>query len=182
MITEKQMQHGTDWTHHDMSGWIMSEKFDGCRAYWDGERLWSRGGMSPEIPAEWKANLPKMHLDCELYDGIGGLSRCGSALRYGKFTDTMVLKVFDAPHESGDYLTRLAVAESALSGLSFASVVDTTICVDNAHAVAYMQSIQARGGEGAMCRNPSTPYAKGRSNQILKVKRVPFNHYTEIPS
>ena len=28
----------------NISGWLMSEKLDGVRAYWDGEKLISRGG------------------------------------------------------------------------------------------------------------------------------------------
>ena len=33
----------------DPKGWLISEKLDGVRAYWDGKTLWSRYGnkMSP---------------------------------------------------------------------------------------------------------------------------------------
>ena len=29
----------------DPTGWLMSEKLDGVRCYWDGMKLWSRGGL-----------------------------------------------------------------------------------------------------------------------------------------
>lgn len=34
-----------EWEGQDVSGWLMSEKMDGVRAYWDGKKLISRGGV-----------------------------------------------------------------------------------------------------------------------------------------
>lgn len=31
-----------EYRNQDVSGWLMSEKLDGVRAYWDGKRLISR--------------------------------------------------------------------------------------------------------------------------------------------
>lgn len=169
-MNEDGMMHGTDWNGEDLTGFVLSEKFDGCRAFWDGERLWSRGGMSPTIPAEWAAALPGIPLDCELYDGIGGVYRCGSALRYGRFTSTMRLVVFDAPASAGDYTARMRVAKDALAGSSAVEVAELVICRDNSHALQIMRGIQARGGEGVMARAPSISYMPGRTREILKVK------------
>jgi hypothetical protein len=35
---------GLDWINEDPKGWIMSEKLDGVRAYWDGAQFWSKRG------------------------------------------------------------------------------------------------------------------------------------------
>ncbi|NCB20294.1 MAG: DNA ligase, partial [Bacteroidia bacterium] len=35
----------------NISGWLMSEKMDGVRAYWDGEKLISRGGTIFAAPS-----------------------------------------------------------------------------------------------------------------------------------
>ena len=169
-MTEEGMMHGTDWNGEDLTGFLLSEKFDGCRAFWDGKRLWSRGGMNPTIPAEWAAELPDMPLDCELYDGIGGVYRCGVALRYGRFTPTMRLVVFDAPAAPGDYTARMRMAKDALAGLSAAEVAEPVICLNNSHALQLMREIQGRGGEGVMARAPSIRYMPGRTREILKVK------------
>lgn len=34
-----------NYTNQDVSGWVMSEKLDGVRGYWDGTRLFTRGGV-----------------------------------------------------------------------------------------------------------------------------------------
>lgn len=169
-MNEEKMMHGTDWNGEDLTGFVLSEKFDGCRAFWDGKRLWSRGGMNPTIPAEWASALPNMPLDCELYDGVGGVYRCGVALRYGRFTPTMRLVVFDAPAATGDYTERMRTAKDALAGSGFAEVAELVHCRDNSHALRLMREIQGRGGEGVMARAPSLRYTPGRTREILKVK------------
>src|SRR3546814_18852055 len=35
----------------DLSAYWISEKFDGVRGYWDGHRLWTRGGTPVRAPA-----------------------------------------------------------------------------------------------------------------------------------
>src|SRR5688500_9984165 len=45
-------------THHDPTGWWMSEKLDGIRAYWDGEAFTSRLGNKFYAPDWFIADLP----------------------------------------------------------------------------------------------------------------------------
>jgi hypothetical protein len=85
-MNEKGMQHGRNWNGHKINGYIATEKYDGCRAFWDGENLWSRGGIKINLPDSWRAVLPLgIPLDGEIYDGIDGLYRCGAAIKYGNF-------------------------------------------------------------------------------------------------
>jgi DNA ligase-1 len=170
VMNETEMMHGMDWDGEDLTGFVLSEKFDGCRAFWDGTKLWSRGGMNPALPAEWVAELPDMPLDCELYDNVGGLYRCGAALRYGRFAPTMRLMVFDAPAAIGDYSERMRTVGEAIAGSSIAVVTPLTICHNTSHAIQLMHEIQGRGGEGVMARAPGIQYTPGRTRDLLKVK------------
>lgn len=54
----------------DPTGYLMSEKLDGMRAYWCGKKLWTRSGL-PVITPEWfTAGLPTdTELDGELFLG-----------------------------------------------------------------------------------------------------------------
>lgn len=173
-MTESQMQHGYDWTGQDLTGWFMSEKLDGCRAYWDGATLWTRGGNAVRLPDDW--HLPAIALDCELYDGGGtaGRARCSSALRYGAkhFTASMCLVAFDAPDAAGDWPERMAAAEAALSGNQNVYAIPFRTCTSTADALDHMTAIQALGGEGVMLRAPSLRYTPGRSADLLKVKQT----------
>lgn len=74
MISELDMMHGGDWTDDiDPAGWIVSEKLNGCRAFWDGSQLWSRGGNVIPAPAWFTAGLPTSPLDGEVWAGRGQL-------------------------------------------------------------------------------------------------------------
>lgn len=51
----------------DPTGWWMSEKLDGIRAYWSGSALYSRQGNTFVAPDYWKNDLPNVPLDGELW-------------------------------------------------------------------------------------------------------------------
>ncbi|MBV1875453.1 MAG: DNA ligase, partial [Cycloclasticus sp.] len=48
-------------------GWVMSEKLDGVRGYWDGENLISRGGKVLNPPAWFTEGYPPFPIDGELW-------------------------------------------------------------------------------------------------------------------
>lgn len=168
-MDETNMQHALHWDGEDVTGWIVTEKFDGCRAYWDGEQLWSRGGKAIDIPDEWRESLPAgVHLDGELFAGYGNSRRVASAIRYGsgKFTAGMMFMVFDAPEATGDYLARMAT----VAVNEVVKPVAVTVASSTRHAIETMEEVQARGGEGLMLRHPDLQYRPGRTNKMLKMK------------
>jgi DNA ligase-1 len=169
-MNEAGMMHGEDWNGEDLTGWLATEKMNGCRAYWDGSVLWSRGGIAAKLPAAWLADLPAVPLDCELYDGTDGLYRCGAALKYGKFTPTMQLIVFDAPAAPGGWVERMQFARAAVARSAVAVVPAVTVCAGNGHALDLMRQVQAQGGEGLMMRTAGLAYRPGRTRDMLKVK------------
>jgi DNA ligase-1 len=168
-MDETNMQHALHWDGDDVTGWIVTEKFDGCRAYWDGEQLWSRGGKAIDIPDEWRESLPAgVHLDGELFAGYGNSRRVASAIRHGssKFTAGMMFMVFDAPEAAGDYLARMRTVR----GNEVVKLVPISIANSTRRAIETMEEVQARGGEGLMLRHPRLRYAPGRTNLMLKMK------------
>ena len=62
-------------------GWWMSEKLDGIRAIWDGENFRSRGGNIFHAPAWFKAGMPQLPLDGELFVGRGKFNDAVSIVR-----------------------------------------------------------------------------------------------------
>src|SRR5436305_1167004 len=56
-------------TEADVSGWWMSEKLDGVRAYWDGKQFLSRYGNLIHVPDYFMAGLPEVPLDGEMWLG-----------------------------------------------------------------------------------------------------------------
>lgn len=170
-MNEKDMQHGQYWTGEDLTGWVLTEKYNGCRAYWDGENMWSRGGLCIDIPESWRNNMePLHHLDGEIYYGVDGVYKCGAAVRYGKFIPGMEFFVFDMPKASGSYLERIKLAHDRFKDYQIIKVVSAVVCRSNTHALDLMYKIQAAGGEGLIARHPGIIYSPGRTTRLLKVK------------
>lgn len=84
--------------------WV-SEKYDGVRALWDGQRLLSRQGLPIAAPAWFTANWPKEPLDGELWAGRGQFDLVQSAVASGQPQDAqwqqLRYMVFDAPAAAG---------------------------------------------------------------------------------
>lgn len=78
--------HGQEWhaSKQDPAGWLMSEKLDGIRAFWDGSKFYSKLGTTLPpfflsfrpfntlgkilpVPAEFLSTLPPVTLDGELW-------------------------------------------------------------------------------------------------------------------
>lgn len=171
-MDETNTMHGRDWSDQDLTGWWLCEKLHGCRAYWDGSLMWSRGGCIVDVPKHWKTSLPQIALDGEIWAGYGQFKAALRATNYGRFSADTRFMVFDADIP-GAFGRRYAEAQRAVSGLSFAAAVPHSVCGSTREAFAAMQRFQRAGGEGAVARAPATAYAPGRTWEILKLKRAP---------
>lgn len=93
------LAHPWDPAKVDPTGWWVSDKLDGIRAYWDGEgALWSRRGKRfAKAPAEYLALLPQgMPLDGELYLGPGRFNDTVRAVKGHAGWGELRYVVFDA--------------------------------------------------------------------------------------
>ena len=62
----------------ELSGWVMSQKYDGVRAIWDGKKLKSRQGKEFCAPKSFISQLPPFSIDGELYAGPGAFQKTAS--------------------------------------------------------------------------------------------------------
>jgi len=160
----------------NVAGWLVSEKLDGVRAYWDGERFLSRTGLVYTAPAELTRGLPAdIPLDGELYIGRKRFDETSGACRSGPTAagwGLVTYMVFDAPSHKGPFEARLEAARNALAAAPGvrARVVDHTSARDNDHVQEMLEEVEQKGGEGLMLRQPRSAYAGGRSATLLKVK------------
>jgi len=65
----------------DITGWVMSEKLDGVRAYWNGKNLISRGGKIIHAPAWFTKEYPPFAIDGELWSKRGDFENISSIVR-----------------------------------------------------------------------------------------------------
>ncbi len=159
----------------DLTGWWLSEKLDGVRAYWDGERFISRLGNEFFAPKWFTAALPKSPLDGELFGGRKQFQRTVGIVKRQDASDLwkeLEYVVFDAPSHGGVFEERVAFIESTLSALNVKWLVahKHERCNGTEHLRAELARVEGLGGEGLMVRQPKSRYEAGRSNTLLKVK------------
>ncbi|MCA9673243.1 MAG: DNA ligase, partial [Myxococcales bacterium] len=159
----------------DPTGWWISEKLDGVRAYWDGERFISRQGNLYLAPDWFIETLPDEPLDGELWVGRGMFQRCVSIVRRMDKSDDwreVQYLVFDAPGQSGAFEDRLAYLEGRVAGIEngHTHLVAHETCRGIDHLKEKLEEVEALGGEGLMLREPRSRYVAGRSSSLLKVK------------
>ncbi len=159
----------------DLTGWWMSEKLDGVRAYWDGGSLISRLGNAFVAPAWFTSALPSMVLDGELWGGRRKFQRTVSIVRRQDASEDwreIVFVVFDAPAVAGPFEDRLRAAEAAVaaSAVGHARLHPQERCGGIDHLRAELDRVEREGGEGLMMRRPGSAYEIGRSRSLLKVK------------
>ncbi len=168
-----------DWrAGQDPADFLVSEKLDGVRAYWDGQTLRFRSGLPIAAPGWFTAALPNVALDGELWLGRGRFDELSGIARRTEPVDAdwraVRYMVFDLPGRPMPFAQR---------------VQQLKVVVDQAHqpwlqAVAQQQVPNAAalqvllkqtvkdGGEGLVLHRASALWSPGRSATLLKFKPV----------
>ncbi len=159
----------------DISGWWMSEKLDGVRAYWDGQKFLSRTGKEYFSPDWFTEDLPNIPLDGELWLDRGQFQKTVSIVRRQDRSDhwkNITFMIFDAPALPDVFEDRLSHLKKLFSksDSKYAKILEHQICKDQKHLDSEMEQMEKLGGEGIMLRQPASKYVAGRSVTLLKVK------------
>jgi len=159
----------------DVSGWWISEKLDGVRAYWDGTQFLSRQGNRYVAPPWFTEGLPNQPLDGELWLDRKQFQRTVSIVRRQDQSDhwkKIRYVVFDAPGEKHPFEQRMEYLADLMQGLQsdFVALHTQQLCQNIAHLQQELNRVESLGGEGLMLRQPGSKYVAGRSSSLLKVK------------
>lgn len=158
----------------DIQGWVMSEKLDGVRGFWDGKQLLSRQGFPLNPPDYFTQQFPPFAIDGELFSERGKFEEISATVRAvnPKGWYKLKLHVFDVPNAEGNLFERLDVLKKYLieHPTPYIQIIEQIPVKDKTDLHAFFNEIQHLGGEGVVVRNPNSPYIQGRSAQILKLK------------
>ncbi len=159
----------------DLTGWWMSEKLDGVRAYWDGKQFLSRLGNLYHAPDWFVAGMPDFPLDGELWVARKAFQRTISVVRRQDRSEhwkTVRFVVFDAPAMPAPFEERLAFFNDHLKqhALTYARPLEHERVRNLDHLREELERVESLGGEGLMLRQPGSRYEVGRSSTLLKVK------------
>ncbi len=159
----------------DPTGWWLSEKLDGVRAYWDGRQFLSRQGNLFLAPEWFVAGFPAVPLDGELWIDRKKFQRTVSIVRRQDRSELwreITFVVFDAPALEKGFEQRLEFVQDCLRQTKpkRALAHEHTLCRGIEHLRQELTRLEALGAEGLMMRRPGSKYESGRSSTLLKVK------------
>ncbi len=161
----------------DLQDYWVSEKLDGVRAYWDGQKFWSRGGNVYRAPAWFTENFPSTRMDGELWMGRGRFAELSGAVRRIEPVDEswrqIRFMVFDFPAIEQPFSDRVAVMKNLLlpSPSPYLAMVEQRRTTGHERLMAALDDVVGQGGEGLMLRRGDSLPTVGRSDDLLKVKK-----------
>lgn len=160
----------------DPRGFLVSEKYDGVRAWWDGRTLRFRSGLPIAAPEWFTAQLPREAVDGELWIARGQFEAVSGTVRRARPVDAEWRRVrymlFEMPHAAGTFAARsLALHALVARSRSQALVAVEQVSVyDRAALQRGLAEVVRGGGEGMVLHRADAPYLSGRSDALLKLK------------
>jgi DNA ligase 1 len=164
----------------DPRGYLVSEKLDGVRAFWDGKLLRFRSGRTIAAPAWFLAKLPPKPLDGELWLARGQFDVLSGSVRKATPVDSewqqLKYMVFELPEGRAAAASTFAERARKLRDVVQAAkwpqlqAVDQFLVADTAALQAKLTEVVNAGGEGLVLHRADAHYTTGRSPALLKLK------------
>jgi DNA ligase 1 len=160
----------------DVSRYLVSEKYDGVRAYWTGKALLTRSGLPIAAPAWFTSRLPATPLDGELWIGRGKFEQLVSTVRKAQPIEAewraVRYMIFEKPDGMGVFADRIMQIQKLVESLKlpFVQAVVHQGISSQAELNRLLKQTTKAGGEGLVLHRADAPYVTGRSDALLKLK------------
>ena len=178
--SQSSVQLATPWLPtRSPQGFLVSEKFDGVRAVWDGQVLRFRSGRVLSAPPWFIAALPQMALDGELWIGRGQFDLLSGVVRKEVPDDAawraVKYLVFDAPGRAAPFAERVSFVQSTLkaAGVNWLMPVHQETVKDKSDVQVRLQETVRQGGEGLVLHRADALWRSGRTDALYKLKPEP---------
>ncbi|TQV89849.1 DNA ligase [Aliikangiella coralliicola] len=163
----------------NLQNYLVSEKLDGIRAYWDGEQFLTRSGRTIHTPDWFTEKFPKIAIDGELWLGRQQFEKISGIVRRKTIVEKdwkhIKYMAFDLPKELATFEFRLNKLKSLVkdSRSQYLAVVPQKIISSRAELDNALAVVIAKGGEGLMLHKRDSLYQAKRSYDLQKLK--PFD-------
>lgn len=160
----------------DPAAYLVSEKFDGVRALWDGKVLKFRSGREVAAPRWFLDRLPSQALDGELWLDRGRFEELSGFVRKTEPVDSEWRQVryliFELPNAPGPFTERARRIQEIVTTTAWPQLVAVKQfrVADRGELQRKLDEVLQRGGEGLMLHLAEAPYLTGRSDVLLKLK------------
>lgn len=158
------------------AAFLLSEKLDGVRAYWDGEQLYFRSGRAIHAPAWFTAGFPKHELDGELWMGRASFDALSAAVRRQTPVDAEWRQVqyclFELPRAKGTFQARIDQLKrvASQSQIPWLSVLPQEPVSSFDQIQAKLRELVAQKAEGVVLHRADALFESGRSEHVYKLK------------
>jgi DNA ligase-1 len=160
----------------DPAKYLISEKYDGVRAIWDGKILRFRSGRTVSAPAWFVAKLPAQALDGELWLARGRFEALSGIVRKTEPHDDewrqIKYMIFELPDAAGTFAQRAERIREIATETQWPQLIAVEqFRVANRLALKRkFDEVVRAGGEGLMLHLADAAYKTGRSDVLLKLK------------
>jgi DNA ligase 1 len=164
---------------HSPRDYLVSEKLDGVRAFWDGQSLRFRSGRVIAAPGWFISALPKTALDGELWLGRGRFDELSGMVRREVPVDAdwrqVRYMIFDVPGGSEPFAKRAQTVERVVAQVHqpWLQAVSQQQVADAPALQVLLQQTVRNGGEGLVLHRANALWSPGRSEALLKFKLAP---------
>jgi len=167
----------TEHGQTDVALYLISEKLDGVRAFWDGQALRTRSGNLINAPAWFVESFPARALDGELWIGRGQFDRLSGTVRRQIPDDAewrqVRYLVFELPQAPGTFRQRAEELREvvAKTDVPWLQALEQFELGSRQALNNKLQEMVKAGGEGLMLHRADAQYTTGRSDVLLKMKQ-----------
>ncbi|MFC3121346.1 DNA ligase [Agaribacter flavus] len=171
-----QVQLAKVFKGHDVSEYLVSEKYDGVRAIWKNKKLVTRNGHRIYAPAWFTEGWPDTWFDGELWFARGNfeyvMSTVSKDIPLDKEWRNIRFMVFDQPNNQDTFEQRYrnynTLVEETQS--NYLLSVKQLSFTNNHSLFEYLQELVDAGAEGLMLHKKNALFESGRTGNVIKLK------------
>lgn len=175
----------------EVSQYWISEKLDGVRGYWDGNKLWTRQGNVLNPPSWFIKGWPNTAMDGELWsnrDQFQSILACIKQKANAKENSAQInnpkdksrncwqklrLMIFDLPNNKERFSKRIKDMQYLVNTTQspYLKMIQQFKVDSNATLYQKLDKVVAQQGEGLMLHHQDAYYQTGRNRQLMKLKK-----------
>lgn len=176
------LQHGVNYRGvDDITNYLVSEKLDGVRGYWNGTYLVSRQGNIIYSPEWFTRNWPSQAMDGELWvtrRHFQTLLSCVSKHKPDEYQATscwrqVSFNVFDLPTSSAKFSERFTKIKQLIgeNPSPYLNYIKQQRLKTISALESTLSNVINNGGEGLMLHHADAYYTVGRNLALMKLKK-----------
>lgn len=167
-----------NFTDAKLQGYLMSEKLDGVRGYWDGKQLFSKSLHPYSPPKYFTKDFPPFMLDGELWFARRSFAKTVSMVRSDDW-QKLRYNIFDVPNACEYFHLQKCTLQARLATLQkwlqthpnkYIKIIKQIKITSKKQLNEYFASLVSKGAEGLVLRKDAASYERKRSKSALKYK------------